>query len=206
MPTCFLHLLLSAISVSVSASGAEGDTILITARPAPLGDTRKPDGKDFTPADPEHPTQKELEFGARENKKELVLEVQAGEVGQDWKVKLNGRELATLWRPPFQIDVTEVLKTGRNELEVRVTNLWVNRLIGDEQLPLDREWRKVERRNGWALAAYPDWLQRGERSPTGRVTFATWKHYEADAPLLPSGLLGPVAIRMLVRVPMSDGR
>jgi len=121
------------------------------------------------------------------------------------EVKLNGRELGTLWRPPFQIEATHALQAGRNELEIRVTNLWVNRLIGDEQLPADREWTTLPRRNGWALKAYPDWLLRGERSPTGRITFATWKHYEADAPLLPSGLLGPVTIRTLVKLPLGGG-
>ncbi len=117
MPTCFLHLLLSA------ASGAGGDAILITDRLVHLGDTRKPDWKGFTTADPEHPTQKELEFEARENKKELVLEVQAGEVGQDWKVKLNGHELGVLDRADrlvshyFKVP-SATLRDGKNRLLV----------------------------------------------------------------------------------------
>jgi hypothetical protein len=111
------------------------------------------------------------------------------------EVTLNGRPLGTYWKPPFRVDVTDALRPGPNHLNIKVTNLWVNRLIGDEQLPPDREWRKVPRRGGHALKAYPDWFQRGERSPVGRITFTTWKHYEKDAPLLPSGLLGPVTLQ-----------
>jgi hypothetical protein len=129
-----------------------------------------------------------------------------GDVQVIAEVKLNGRDLGTLWKPPFRVDVTEALKPGRNELEVKVTNLWVNRLIGDEQLPVDREWTPVPRRGGAALKAYPEWLQRGERSPTGRFTFATWKHYEKNAPLMPSGLLGPVTIRAEVSVSIADAK
>ncbi|MCK7482613.1 MAG: hypothetical protein M0C28_39970 [Candidatus Moduliflexus flocculans] len=44
---------------------------------------------------------------------------------------LNGRDLGILWKEPFQADVTGALRPGRNVLEVKVTNLWNNRLIGD---------------------------------------------------------------------------
>ncbi|HEU5081098.1 MAG TPA: glycosyl hydrolase [Opitutaceae bacterium] len=123
-----------------------------------------------------------------------------GDVRVIAEVMLNGRNLGVLWKPPFRVEVTGALRAGSNALEVKVTNLWVNRLIGDEQLPADREWMKVPNRGGFALKAYPDWFLRGERSPVGRVTFATWKHYEKDASLLPSGLLGPVALRTEVKV------
>jgi hypothetical protein len=129
-----------------------------------------------------------------------------GDVRVIAEVKLNGRDLGTWWKPPFRRDVTPALREGHNELEVRVTNLWVNRLIGDEQLPADREWIKVPARGGFALKAYPEWFQRGERSPTGRLTFATWKHYEKDAPLLSSGLLGPVLFQPAVKVEWEEPR
>ena len=48
--------------------------------------------------------------------------------------KLNGQALGTLWKPPFRVDVTGALKPGANALEVKVVNLWINRMIGDEQL------------------------------------------------------------------------
>ena len=56
------------------------------------------------------------------------------------EVSLNGRSFGTLWKPPFRVNISAALKPGRNKLEVRVTNLWPNRLVGDEQLPADVEW------------------------------------------------------------------
>jgi hypothetical protein len=110
------------------------------------------------------------------------------------EVKLNGKDLGILWKPPFRVEVTDALRDGKNELEVRVTNLWPNRLIGDEQLPDDREW------NGTQLKSIPQWVTEGKPSPTGRLTFTTWHHWtKADEPL-PSGLLGPVRLRTAVKV------
>ena len=110
------------------------------------------------------------------------------------EVKLNGKDLGILWKPPFRVEVTDALRDGKNELEVRVTNLWPNRLICDEQLPDDREW------NGTQLKSIPQWVTEGKPSPTGRLTFTTWHHWtKADEPL-PSGLLGPVRLRTAVKV------
>jgi hypothetical protein len=104
------------------------------------------------------------------------------------EVKLNGRDLGILWKPPFQVDITAAAKPGRNQLEVKVVNLWPNRLIGDSRLPEDTEW------TGTKLTAWPQWLLEGKPSPTGRVTFTTWKHWGKDDPLQESGLLGPVVL------------
>ena len=104
-------------------------------------------------------------------------------------VAINGTDLGVWWKPPFAADVTRVLRSGTNTLEVRVTNLWVNRLIGDEQFPADCEW------DGVHLAHWPQWLLEGQPRPVPeRLTFTTWKHYDRDSPLLPSGLLGPVRL------------
>ena len=53
--------------------------------------------------------------------------------------KLNGQSLGTLWKPPYRLDVTAAVKPGVNALEVKVVNLWINRMIGDEQLPEDSD-------------------------------------------------------------------
>jgi hypothetical protein len=111
------------------------------------------------------------------------------------EVKLNGQNLGILWKPPFRVEVTAALRTGPNELEVRVTNLWPNRLIGDEQLPDDREW------NGLQLKAWPQWMLAGKPSPTGRFTFTTWHHWTKDDEPLPSGLFGPVLLRTAIMAP-----
>ena len=55
------------------------------------------------------------------------------------QVRINGEDMGVLWKTPFRIDVTPALRAGENLLEVQVTNLWVNRMIGDEQLPEDSD-------------------------------------------------------------------
>ena len=50
-------------------------------------------------------------------------------------VTLNGRHLGILWKPPFQVDVTGVIRSGRNQLQIELTNTWANRLVGDARLP-----------------------------------------------------------------------
>ena len=81
------------------------------------------------------------------------------------EVAVNGQALGIVWKAPFRVDVTEALKPGTNAVEVKVTNLWVNRLIGDQQ-----------------------------PSVTRKYTYTTMPFYRADSPLLPSGLLGPVQL------------
>jgi len=111
---------------------------------------------------------------------------------------LNGRSLVALWKPPFLVEVTDVARAGKNRLEVKVTNLWPNRLIGDEQEPDDCAWT-----DGWGgerLKDWPGWLVSGTPRPSGRIAFTTWKHYRKDSPLLESGLLGPVRLVPAVAV------
>jgi hypothetical protein len=82
-------------------------------------------------------------------------------------VALNGRDLGTVWCAPWRVRIPDgLLRERGNELTVRVANLWVNRLIGDAGLPPER-----------------------------RLTQTTRNPYKPDAPLQPSGLLGPVTIR-----------
>lgn len=124
-----------------------------------------------------------------------MLSLDLGRVKYLAEVRLNGQDLGVLWKPPFRVDITKVARPGRNRLEVRVTNLWPNRLIGDEQFPDDREWSP-----GGALRAWPQWLLEGKPKPkTGRYTWTTWRHYTKASPLLESGLLGPVQVRVAVR-------
>jgi hypothetical protein len=107
------------------------------------------------------------------------------------RVRLNGQDLGVVWCAPWRVDITAAVKAGGNALEIQVANLWPNRLIGDEQEPPDAEYAK-----GGNLVRWPEWLLKGEPRPSrGRYTFATWKHFSKDSPLLPSGLLGPVTIR-----------
>ena len=106
------------------------------------------------------------------------------------RVRLNGRGLGVVWCEPWRVDVTAVIRPLDNVLEVEVANLWPNRLIGDEQEPADAEYAKAGNLSRW-----PDWLLKGEPRPSpNRFTFTTWKHFDKNSPLLPSGLLGPVSV------------
>jgi hypothetical protein len=88
-----------------------------------------------------------------------------GEVKNLAEVLVNGQSLGIVWKAPFRVNVTEALHPGANAIEVRVTDLWVNRLIGDQQPGI-----------------------------TKKYTYTTQPFYRADSRLLPSGLLGPVQI------------
>ena len=113
------------------------------------------------------------------------------------EVFVNGKPLGVLWKPPFRMEITGGARPGKNQLEIKITNLWPNRLIGDEQLPPDCELEA----NG-ALKRWPQWLLEGKPSPTGRLTFTTTHFWKKDDKLLPSGLLGPVIITSEVTIPV----
>jgi len=58
-----------------------------------------------------------------------------GTGGNLTQVKLNGHDLGVLWKPPFWVNITGALVPGQNTLEIRVADLWPNRMIGDAALP-----------------------------------------------------------------------
>ena len=117
-------------------------------------------------------------------------------------VTVNGKTFPVLWKPPFRVDITDALDLNADSfaLEVKVTNLWPNRLIGDDFLPEDCEWKGVMRKGVKEIGVkdIPQWVKDGKRSPTGRHTFTTWKHWAKDESPLPSGLFGPVLLRSAV--------
>jgi len=127
----------------------------------------------------------EDDFGAG---REIWLDL--GAVKNFAEVSLNGKSFGVLWKPPFRVNLSSAAHPGKNSLEVKVTNLWPNRLIGDEQLPADRTW------DGKQLAAWPQWVLDGKPSPTGRLTFTTWHHWTKDDKLIESGLIGPVTLKV----------
>jgi hypothetical protein len=119
-----------------------------------------------------------------------ALALDLGRVQVMAAVRLNGKDLGVLWKPPFRIEITEAVRRGTNALEIDVVNLWTNRMIGDEQLPTDSD-----RHDNGVLKRWPQWLVEGKPSPTGRWTFATWRFWNKDSPLQESGLLGPVTLQ-----------
>lgn len=117
----------------------------------------------------------------RENEK---LFLNLGEVYNLARVRLNGKDVGTVWTAPWKVDISEAIQEKGNRLEIDVANLWPNRLIGDEQLPDD----------GIKDGQWPEWLLTHKPRTSGRHTFATFKHYHKDSPLIRSGLIGPVII------------
>lgn len=123
-----------------------------------------------------------------------------GDVHEIAEVTVNGHNYAASWKPPYRVDVTDVITNiegGENVLhiEVKVTNLWPNRLIGDARLPDDSVWDDGSDSKGYPLIKqWPEWLQRGLPSPTGRHTFTTCRLWASDDKLLESGLIGPVRL------------
>jgi hypothetical protein len=98
----------------------------------------------------------------------IVLDL--GAVKEIAEIAVNGKPVGgILWKPPFRADVTDALHPGSNRIEVKVTNLWPNRLIGDRQP--------------------------GAKT----YTFTDYWPYQKDAKLLDSGLLGPVTAEAVVR-------
>jgi hypothetical protein len=129
--------------------------------------------------------------------KNHALYLDLGTVKNFAEVWINGNRRDILWKPPFRLDVTGLVHPGQNTLRVRVTNLWPNRLIGDEQYPEEVEW------NGEAIKAWPKWLVEGKPRPKSpRITFTTWHVFQKDSPLYPSGLIGPVTLSSVLRVPI----
>ncbi len=113
------------------------------------------------------------------------------------KVFLNGKHAATLWCPPYEILLSEGdVKPGLNKIEIEFTNVWANRLIGDEQETADCEFEKPPFPGGLFLTRYPDWFKDGikARPSKGRKCFTDWNYFNKDSKLTPSGLIGPVKI------------
>lgn len=118
--------------------------------------------------------------------------------GQIAKVTVNGRDCGTAWCHPYEVEIPQgVLKGGGNTLEIEFTNVWANRLIGDEQEPPDCEFAKAPYPGGWYLTRFPAWFKDGlsARPSKGRKCFTDWNYFTKDSPLIPSGMLGPVVLK-----------
>jgi hypothetical protein len=128
--------------------------------------------------------------------KNSTLYLDLGKVNHLAKVKINNQELGIVWTAPWRISIpSSLLKNKNNHLEIEVTNVWANRLIGDEQEPEDAEWMPGHLWGGNYLKEFPDWFFNSKSRPSkGRYCFTTWNYFTKESPLVKSGLLSPVRI------------
>ncbi len=126
------------------------------------------------------------------NKKGNKIYLDLGDVKVMARVFVNNKKAGICWKPPYRIDISSFVHSGKNDLKIDVVNLLVNRQIGDENLPEDSE-----RNSAGTLKTWPDWVLKDEQSPTGRHTFAAWRLWKKDDPLQDSGLIGPVKLSLV---------
>ena len=93
------------------------------------------------------------------------LWINLGQMSALAEVIVNGKNMGILWRAPFSTEITDALRRGNNDIEIRVTTLWRNRIVGDQQ---------------------PDCPK--------RYTYTSYPFYKKDSKLQPSGLIGPVTL------------
>jgi hypothetical protein len=114
---------------------------------------------------------KEFDLSAGQLQADREVYLDLGRVRFVADVRLNGKHLGILWKPPFRVDITEAARTGQNELVIEVANTWSNRLVGDAHSPEDQRFCR-----------------------TNITKALTWQSPWKDTPLLESGLLGPVQL------------
>lgn len=133
---------------------------------------------------------------SKEELKDKELFINLGTVKDIAKVFVNGTSCGTVWTAPFHARITAALKAGKNLIEVEVANTWINRVIGDEKVPEDLDYDMGGSKfTVGRLKTFPAWFYSGSQPKNRkRQTFCTWKHYSAEDPLVPSGLIGPVTI------------
>jgi hypothetical protein len=127
--------------------------------------------------------------------KELVLDRKAisgtrlwldlGEVRDLAEVWVNGTLAGVAWKPPYRVDITNLVTPGKNRIEIRAVNLWVNRLIGDVQPGVSR---KI------TFTAMDGKVPTQNLDASARTFRQFRMPYGADAPLRSSGLMGPVRL------------
>jgi len=71
------------------------------------------------------------------------LHLDLGNVQELAEVEINGKSIGVLWMPPFVEDISKYVREGKNEIKISVTNLWPNRLIGDQFLPKEKRFTKT---------------------------------------------------------------
>jgi hypothetical protein len=129
--------------------------------------------------------------------KKQTIRLDLGIVKHVAHVYLNNVDLGVVWTAPWSIKLPAgLLKKTGNQLEIHITNVWANRLIGDEQESDDCEWLPGHQ-GGRFLKGFPEWFVKNQPRPSkGRYCFTTWNYFTNKSPLVSSGLLGPVRLNI----------
>ena len=120
---------------------------------------------------------KEFELPEEFSSENKRMTLDLGQVKFLADVYLNGKHIGILWHPPYRSDISHAVKPGKNNLVVEIANTWSNRLTGDARLP------ENQRHTNTNIKHVGGPLKKGDK----------WE----DAPLLESGLLGPVKINAI---------
>lgn len=117
---------------------------------------------------------KTFSWNEKVNPENQKTDLDLGEVKIVAEVFLNGQNMGVAWKKPYKLDITNALKSGENQLEIRVTNQWSNRLIGDERFPKQDDGYRLSGNPPAANSKMPGWYTNNQPMPGGpRTTFCT---------------------------------
>lgn len=126
--------------------------------------------------------------------KNVKSTIHLGKVDIAATVFVNDQVVSCLFMPPYEVDITQYLNVGQNKIEIKVTNQWTNRLIGEERFP--PQYGEVKLEGNFPKKKMVDWYKNNEPMPVGpRTTYTTAAFYKKDSPLLSAGMIGPVVIK-----------
>ena len=103
------------------------------------------------------------------------LFVYRGDIREVAELKINSKTVGILWKKPFRIEITDFVKPGKNTIEAAVSNLWNNRIVGDYRMNLDPGFTRTNVK----------------------------RKFNANTPLLSSGLLGPVVVCPVLNISLT---
>lgn len=106
-----------------------------------------------------------------------------GDVRELAEVFVNGKSAGVVWKPPFRVDITSLVKPDANKLKIEVMNMWINRLAGDQNLPAEKKFTRTN------------------------ITFDGYRGKSGTWQVQPAGLLGPVRLLPSIHVMVDiDGK
>jgi len=182
------------------AAGRHGHSVAVSGWVPELGDWTKSDNPEIRYFSGTRTYRARFSLADGKGLACAQAKIELGKVlGATVQVRVNGRDLGIVWCAPWRVKVPAgVLQIGVNTIEIDVTNVWRNRLVGDEREAPDMDFAKAPYPGGDMLLSYPGWFMNGiaTRPSKRRKCFTTWRHFTKDSDLVPSGLAGPVSVHV----------